>query len=487
MRKIIFTISILLLISCSVYAQKETYWWFFGRNAGLNFKDTQTVNTQYGAISGIPSFARGPINTYEGCFTISDKDGNFLFASDGMTVYNKNMDVMANGTGLHGNLSSTQSGIVIPIPNTPGKYYLLAVPAFNNSAAGLTYSVVDLSLNGGLGAVIQKNVKLSLAPLTDSKVAENLAVVGHANGSDFWLASRIATKFYVWHVTQHGFSAPSTYEVGPSIRGQGTLRISSDGTKLVHVDHYNWATNVKNLTYADFNTDTGEIRNIRNYETGIRNIYGVEFSPNGKYLYITTANGAETELRGLFIKPTDNLNAPYTSIMNVKSFNVQLGAGGRIYGIQSGNTSLWCILNPDEGGSQMVEIKNFFPTNALPELGLPPFVTSFFIPGELILDPPSVCRNVPKPFSIRINTGSGINSVTKIEWDFGDGSPKIIETDMNKQEYVQSHIYKNAGAYTFTLTPYRSDGSPLSDKIIKKEIIVGNCAIPVNHNIINMN
>lgn len=508
MKKIILILLILLFIVGTTKAQKETYWWYFGEYAGLNFLNTQTVNTQYGAISGLPTYARGPINTYEGCFTISDKEGNFIFASDGMTVYNKNMQIMANGTGLLGDPSSTQSGIAIPKPGSKTEYYLVTVPAINtaNRASGLRYSIVDLSLNGGLGAVTSKNLQLSISPLSEDKVAENLAVVGHANGIDYWMLSRIETKIYVWQITKDGFSTPKTYEVGVRINGQGNLRMTTDGTKFAHVDHHHIVNNVApvgegNLTYADFNPDTGIVSNIKVYTTGIRNIYGVEFSPNGEYLYITAVNVDKilqpNGLRSLFVKHVSNLNPPYTPSphINNHSFNIERGPGGRIFGIsgvqtdysgdQVGTRSLYCILNPDEGGSQFIEIPNFFPSNAAPKLGLPPFITSFFTAGDLEMDPPSVCINQPQEFSMYLNTGTGINSITKLEWDFGDGTAKEIETDMTKLEYTKTHTYTILGTFTFTLTPYRADGTILTDKIQKHDIVVGSCMIPVNHNITN--
>lgn len=93
--------------------------------------------------------------TYEGCSTISNENGKLLFYTDGYRVWNKNHQMMPNGTDLLGHSSSTQSGIIIPKPNTPGIYYIFTVPELAGPD-GLRYSEVDMSLNGGLGDITSK-------------------------------------------------------------------------------------------------------------------------------------------------------------------------------------------------------------------------------------------------------------------------------------------------------------------------------------------
>ena len=52
--------------------------WYFGYGAGVDFN------------SGLPvSITGGQINSAEGCASISDANGNILFYTDGVTVYNR--------------------------------------------------------------------------------------------------------------------------------------------------------------------------------------------------------------------------------------------------------------------------------------------------------------------------------------------------------------------------------------------------------------
>ena len=62
-----------------VYAQNEGNIWYFGTNAGLDFNSGSPV-----------MLSDGMLDTFEGCATISDNNGDLLFYTDGMLVYNKN-------------------------------------------------------------------------------------------------------------------------------------------------------------------------------------------------------------------------------------------------------------------------------------------------------------------------------------------------------------------------------------------------------------
>lgn len=99
--KHLFTL-LFLFISNSVYCQSETDNWFFGLYAGINFS------------TGTPISLTGSVMaTTEGTAVISDAAGNLLFYSDGITVWNSMHLPMPNGTGLLGDVSATQSALII--------------------------------------------------------------------------------------------------------------------------------------------------------------------------------------------------------------------------------------------------------------------------------------------------------------------------------------------------------------------------------------
>src|SRR4051812_6262880 len=92
---------LLFFCSCSLalMAQRETDNWYFGQNASIEFNQ-----------SGRPiSFNNSAMNTLAGCASISDKQGNLLFYTNGVTVWNRLHQVMQNGSGLAGNANALQS------------------------------------------------------------------------------------------------------------------------------------------------------------------------------------------------------------------------------------------------------------------------------------------------------------------------------------------------------------------------------------------
>ena len=133
-----------LVIALTINAQKEANNWYFGDYAGMNFG------------FGLPiAVTNGQLTTWEGCSSISTSTGALLFYTDGSLVWNKNHLLMPNGTGLMGHKSSTQSGIIVPKPSDPNHYYIFTVDARdNNLQNGLRYTLVDMTLDGGLGDVV---------------------------------------------------------------------------------------------------------------------------------------------------------------------------------------------------------------------------------------------------------------------------------------------------------------------------------------------
>ena len=93
----------IFLLPTLMYGQQEAANWYFGVGAGLSFTSGEAV-----------PLTNGVLNTIEGSASISDRNGNLLFYTDGSTVYNRNHQVMLNGSDLKGNVSSTQSAIIVP-------------------------------------------------------------------------------------------------------------------------------------------------------------------------------------------------------------------------------------------------------------------------------------------------------------------------------------------------------------------------------------
>lgn len=486
MKHILYIVVFFMLITTSAHAQKEASWWYFGYYAGLNFTQTQNI----GGLTDIPTFTKGPIYTHEGCFSISDKKGNFLMASDGSTVYGKDLLPMPNGTGLLGNSSATQSGIVIPRPGNKNQFYVVSVGETTNRT-GIHYSIVDMTLNNGNGDVISKNIPINLGglyPRTDAY--ENIAAVGHENGRDFWLISKSRGHFFSWAVTSTGIGPNPTStkavgaDPGTTIHTQGVIKVAPDGKYISHI-HYARAI----LSNAQFNPATGVFPVVgqRNFGSQYNSMYSVEFSPSGAYIYLTpiyTAGAWRIPRATWTTAPLQSLGANIT--------NLQIGPDNKLYGVQdysgaSGNQNRTLFVIPDpDGAGTVVPLNNFFPggmINGTPDAGLPTFPVGFFTMDDLVVDLPVVCVGALGTYSVNMEQGSGLNRRELVTWDFGDGSPLIYDTDWTEETHKQKHIYYKAGKHVLTLSFYKDAAGTQLINTYEFDVDVKSCHIPVNPNV----
>ena len=329
-----------------VIAQKEANIWYFGENAGLDFSTGAPVPLLNSAM-----------NKDEGCSSISDAGGNLLLYTDGMRVWNKNHQQMPNGFGLGGHESSTQSALIVPKPGSNTLFYIFTTDAFFY-AKGLSYSVVDMSLQGGLGNVTIKNTLLH-TPST-----EKLTAVKHANSTDIWVISHGCNSnvFHTYLVSASGVSAPVNSNAGAIHTGGGSLgtqnaigcmKASPDGTKL--------ALAVYSLSLVElfsFNTTTGMVSAPVSFPQVYANVYGIEFSPDNTKLYFTSdttvfqadlgAGSASAIINSTL--PAGKINwgpfGPGTNYLGA----LQLGPDGMIYGTSFFSEYLFVIQNPDAPG-----------------------------------------------------------------------------------------------------------------------------------------
>lgn len=327
-----YLILLLLFTSVQFFAQNEASFWYFGQNAGLQF-DASTGN--------VVALNNGKINTLEGCTSISDANGNLLFYTDGITVWNSLHNVMQNGTGLKGDPSSTSSGLIVPKPQDPNVYYIFTVdephhfntsnPDFNGQIDGdgvndgLMYSKVNINDNGGLGAVdtIEKNVPLITYDVSNQlqselKCSEKITAVKADDCTSFWVITHFVDTFYAYKVTENGVSIDeSGLQISPITstfndtdganlivpaegyrkNALGYIKASPDGTRLV-VAHHGFSVDAASddpggVYLFDFDNDTGIVSNpLELYGPSEGNSpYGVEFSANNQKVYASIGVG----------------------------------------------------------------------------------------------------------------------------------------------------------------------------------------------------
>ncbi|MBK7970770.1 MAG: hypothetical protein IPK08_18640 [Bacteroidetes bacterium] len=141
---------------------------------------------------------------------ISDENGDLLMSSNGYFIANATGDTMQNGAGINPGLFTDDYGstngmilpygnIILPMPSDSTRYVLFHQTGNYNSStlasSEIFYSTIDMSLDGGLGAVTEKN-----NIVTTGSFGWGMAACRHGNGRDWWVialndSANVANKF----------------------------------------------------------------------------------------------------------------------------------------------------------------------------------------------------------------------------------------------------------------------------------------------------
>ncbi|MBI2721591.1 MAG: T9SS type A sorting domain-containing protein [Bacteroidetes bacterium] len=337
---------LIILVSFIGICQKANNW-HFGNSAGLNF-NTATPS----ALLNGQTIA--PDNTS----SISDAAGNLLFYTNGVTVWNKNNVSMPNGNGLIGHSSAGQCAVIVPIPCSPTKYVIFHVTEYS-APGNLNYTVVDMSLNNGLGDVVttQKNISLGTG------WTEKLCAYYNPLGNFYWVFSHkwnsdqfvgfkvdtasIATQSVVSSIG----SVLSCGSYGGVHDAMGQLTISPNGNKIV-----NALTCQDKFEVFDLNINTGVLSNSLVVSGTGGNAWGAAFSPDSKKLYVDALFGQSVLQYDLSSNNQSSVNASqnilYTASSGGYNFGyMELGPDSLVYIAKPSSYSLTVINNPNTLGS----------------------------------------------------------------------------------------------------------------------------------------
>lgn len=336
--KKLLTLLILSVTHFFANAQGEANKWFFGQGAALDFNSGSPV-TIY------PS----PLYTTEGTAAMSDAAGNLKFFTNGVDVWDASKTLMPNGSGLMGDVSTTQSAMIVPNPASGSQYYVFTAGA--DGTGDFRYSIVDMTLNGGMGDVVvgSKNTFL-----TDSITEKVAAIRDGANG--VWILTHKwgTAQYFSYHLTIAGLAAPiitnvgSIHIAGPVIQNSyGELKFNNCGTKMAAAIGYQDIVEL-----FDFDLATGIPSNPMTFNLGAH-VYGVEFSMTSTFMYVT--NYAPTGTLAQY-----NISLPTFSAINASKvpltttpdlYGMQMGPDGKIYIAQSfGTPFMGVISNPEVAG-----------------------------------------------------------------------------------------------------------------------------------------
>ncbi len=456
----IFLLSLLGSISTATYAQKEASIWHFGQNAGLRFLEDTVVTIN-----------DSPLASIEGCATISDPDGNLLFFTDGITVYDRFNDPMPNGFGLEGSSTSTQGALIVRKPGSEHIFYIFTADAgpydYPPFMTGVHYSVVNMCLNGGRGDVVanSKNTLL-FKPNT-----EKLNAVMHQNGTDVWvMAHEYGTdRFMTYLVTEEGVNPTPIINYGEVVHagpttavGIGALKFSPNGRRVCTVDLF-----IRTIELYDFDNQTGLLSNPITIQLDSADYaaYGIAFSQDNSKIYLST----NRYLWQYDISVYDSMaiaNSRYAVWDNetgqgARVDGLQLGPNGKIYA-SFGITRVSVIHNPNATGAAVdfeLDAIRFASFDVHPRAAMPNFIQTFFDIAPYVQHR-TFCASDQHEFTLL-----KADSVVEATWDFGDGTPPQVTSATHQV----IHQYPASGNYLLTAEVRYPSGT--TEQIYKKAII----------------
>lgn len=514
---------------CPDQPQQQGAKWYFGANAGLEFQGgaaSPLTDGKLNTLEGTSSIndEKGNVLFYTDGVKIYDKDGNLMgalqFNPDGSLqkdpTTSKPIVSTANLPSLGGSQISTQSALIVPKGTCRGceyQYYVYTTAEINGTRQ-LTYSIVDMRKNDGKGAIVESNIPVAGTSGT-ALSTERSAGVKNEQDTTYWVITRDfgSNLFRITHITRNATPRQTTVSAGLSqtatAQGEGYLKIgpapqqSTSGTSgsgtsgtatnpgsntadgvtrpvamiVPGVATTTSTTGVNNrVELFTFNDKTGALEFKRSIDLGPAppQAYGVEFSPDGKWLYVTLKgdpkdpNSPSSYILRYDLSVTDpeqlSLARSEVATSTTQQFGaLQIGPDGRIYVSIPGQTSLGVIENPN---ATFLDTLRFSPNGQslggqTGQLGLPNQIANFNQPpsnGAGLSHEP-FCMGEPTTFTIGPYCPDLLEQYTV---NFGDGTAPWSGTSTQ----VPPHTYATtttSKAYTAILTvetfQKNSDGS----------------------------
>lgn len=339
----------------ALHAQGENNQWCFGQKLGLNFNTTP------------PSFFMTNMGSAEGSAAVSDLAGNLLFYSSGGNNWDRNGNLMPNGSGLmgngpvssvSGNVGSSMTGVaIVKSPANNNQYYIITTDAIEDNIYKAYYSVIDMSLNGGLGDVIpsQKNIVLA------NDVAEGVITTRTGGCSGYWVLMhrKNGNQYLAFKIGQTGITTTPVVSAGqlgsntPSAPSNGRIRFNHSGNRLVRGGGY--------FELATFNNITGVLSDFFVTQVNLQ-VGGAQcftFSPDDSKLYAGSIYGL-TQYNIALLPDTAAFENAQVVLNTNGILDMRPGPDGKIYCHPHSQVTMHVINMPNAAGAACQFTQNAF-------------------------------------------------------------------------------------------------------------------------------
>jgi large repetitive protein len=443
-------------LASEVQAQDFTrHNWYFG-NSSSAIRFSRSDNT-----ASLVTNQKIPLGTGGSAVVSNPANADLMFYSDGSVVYDISgtPTPMPNGFGLSANTAGNQPVAICPVPGVNDQFYIFTNSANGAAGGSVLVSIVDMTVFGNAlfptpatGDVTSKNQPL--VGIAANSRSEAMITIPHSNGTDYWLITHEnGTDNYT--VTQVEAGGNFTHTTISNLTGGFNLSATNfayhEGTGKIAVSPN---TVNRNVTILNFDNTTGALsldQFVLNSASSIAGaVYDTEWSPSGKFLYISRLNDSGTNAQVLQFD---------TALPNSPLIPVLPASVNRSYGLQRApDTAIYHIYQAVGGGPFLVG--KFLNTDSVATLVTTSYVSQAFTPGlnlagrqfpsfapafefnlTVTFTSEGTCSNVPTSFYPTVTPGAD-----SLVWDFGDG--------FGSSDWSPIYTYQNGGGYNVTVTAF---------------------------------
>lgn len=485
MNKSFYTL-LFFLLTLILHAQhnKRTNVWYITQGLGLDFNCTPPCPIENGVLGETFSTA-----------SICDTSGNLLLYTNSETIWNKNHQVVANGTGLYACKWSSQSCVFVPLPSSTNLYYLVTVDNWRDKAGSpnpyackdgsvpIQYSMclhlIDVAANNGAGQVLWKN-KVIYGNNAHININGILGAVKHANTRDTWLMTYDYNirRFVSLLLTECGVQDTIVSSVISSVNNENLISENASNPLIfsprgdafsVYITGYDTINGYleNHFILGRFNDTTGMMDNFISLDKSSA-VVGT-FSTDSRYLY------ASDSQYDLSIWDSTAITQSRKVINPLYSFYVLNAPDGKMYGQGGPSTGLqmlsWTIVNDPLLSPATISFQPILVTKPIAPLKsryIPNFVQSWFDPdfteyeyGSPQISYTRVCKGEKTIFK-----STGMPPATPYHWEILQPGLPVVRFD--NQDSI-AYTFSQSGEFTVKLS---IDFSCMPDVITRTDIIV---------------
>lgn len=375
--------------------------WVIGDSIGLEFKHDSILFT-----------LSRKNNIDEGTSVLSDKNGNLLYYSNGYSLFNSvDFEVISE---LLGSSSSTQGSLILN--NGDSTFNVFVTDFCNYPSPKLSLTSFNLS-----GSIINID-RLNRLLLTDG--TEKISGIMMKNSiTPLSITHNKGDYFYSFFMNKsNDIICPTISKISSSAMlrnsyGQGMIKLSPSGKFVAMAATYFSGF----FEIYPFDSETGIVGES---VVSLQNIrpYGIEFSPNEKFLYVTLVSG---DLLQVNIETETYINIGFTK--NDAFTGMQRGPDNKIYIARVLEPFLDVIEFPDSAGMACGFVQKAVTLPANVNYGLPNFNASYFYTPSIDFAYTEDCCEHSYAFE-----GRDTLQATSWKWLFKDVRNETIEVRQGK-------------------------------------------------------